>query len=89
MAALGSLAVIGLLVYNRRQRRRFGFPLRPMWAEIMLGLIGCLAIIGLAAFANASYWPPGAATRYAQEHGITEPPAGSSFQSACRGRWSS
>jgi D-xylose transport system permease protein len=76
MAALGSLAVIGLLVYNRRQRRRFGFPLRPMWAEIALGVIGCLAIIGLAAYANASFWPPGAATRYAQEHGITEPPGG-------------
>jgi D-xylose transport system permease protein len=76
MAAIGSLAVIGLLVYNRRQRRRFGFPLRPMWAEIALGVIGCLAIIGLAAYANASFWPPGAATRYAQEHGITEPPGG-------------
>jgi D-xylose transport system permease protein len=76
VAAVGSLAVIGLLVYNRRQRRRFGFPLRPGWAEIGLGLVGCLAIIGLAAFANASYWPPGAATRYAHAHGITEPPGG-------------
>jgi D-xylose transport system permease protein len=76
VAAVGALAVIGLLVYNRRQRQRFGFPLRPMWAEISLGVIGCLAIIGLAAFANASYWPPGAATRYAQEHGIAEPAGG-------------
>jgi D-xylose transport system permease protein len=80
VAALGSLAVIGLLVYNRRQRRRFGFSLRPTWAEITLGVIGCLAIIGLAAFANASYWPPGAATRYAREHGLTEPPGGLQIQ---------
>lgn len=76
VAAVGTLAVVGLVAYNRRQRRRFGFPLRPMWAEIALGAIGCLAIIGLAAFANASYWPRGAATRYAQAHGITEPPGG-------------
>jgi D-xylose transport system permease protein len=76
VAGVGSLAVIGLLVYNRRQRRRFGFPLRPGWAEIGLGVVGCLAIIGLAAFANASYWPPGAATRYAHEHGIIEPAGG-------------
>ena len=75
-AAVGCLAVIGLLLYNRRQRRRFGFPLRPTWAELALGAVGCLAIIGLAAFANASYWPPGAATRYAQEHGIAEPAGG-------------
>jgi D-xylose transport system permease protein len=76
VAAVGALAVIGLLVYNRRQRRRFGFPLRPMWAEITLGVVGCLAIVGLAAYANASFWPAGAATRYANEHGITEPPGG-------------
>jgi D-xylose transport system permease protein len=76
VAAAGALAVIGLLVYNRRQRRRFSFPLRPMWAEITLGVVGCLAIVGIAAYANASLWPAGAATRYAKEHGITEPPGG-------------
>lgn len=76
LAGLGCLAIVGLLVYNRRQRRRFGFPLRPMWAEIMLVVVGCLVVLGLAAFANGNYWPPGAATRYAQEHGLTEPPGG-------------
>jgi len=76
LAIVGCLAIVGLLVYNRRQRRRFGFPLRPMWAEVMLGVVGCLVVLGLAAFANGNYWPPGAATRYAQEHGITEPPGG-------------
>ena len=28
------VAIIGFLIYSRRQRRKFGFPLRPMWAEI-------------------------------------------------------
>ncbi|MGZ6339889.1 MAG: sugar ABC transporter permease [Candidatus Limnocylindrales bacterium] len=75
-AIVGCVAIVGLLAYNRRQRRRFGFPLRPMWAELMLALVGCAVVLGLAAFANGNYWPPGAATRYAQEHGIAEPPGG-------------
>jgi D-xylose transport system permease protein len=80
LAIIGSLAIVGLLIYNRRQRRRFGFPLRPMWAEVALGVVGSGAVVGLAAFANGNLWPPGAATRYAQEHGITEPPGGLQLQ---------
>jgi D-xylose transport system permease protein len=76
LAAVGCVAIIGFIVYNRRQRRRFGFPLRPMWAEVMLGALGCLAVIGLASFANGNYWPPIAASRFAQDHGIVEPPGG-------------
>ncbi|MGZ6268833.1 MAG: sugar ABC transporter permease [Candidatus Limnocylindrales bacterium] len=72
----GCVAIVGLLAYNRRQRRRFGFPLRPTWADATLGVIGCLAVVGLAAFANENLWPKGAATRYALEHGITQPPGG-------------
>jgi D-xylose transport system permease protein len=76
LAAVACLAIIGLIIYNRRQRQRFGFPLRPMWAEVLLGIIGCAAAIGVAAFANANHWPRGLATRYAQEHGIVEPAGG-------------
>ena len=53
LGIVGCVAIIGLLAYNRRQRRRFGFPLRPMWAEVLLGVVGCLVVLGLAAFANA------------------------------------
>ena len=73
---IGCVVIIGLLANSRRQRRRFGFPLRPMWAEVLLGTIGCLAVLGLAAFANANFWPSGLASKYAAEHGITEPPGG-------------
>lgn len=55
LAMLGCLALVGLLVNGRRQRRRFGFPLRPMWADIVLGVLGCIAVLGIAAFANASF----------------------------------
>jgi D-xylose transport system permease protein len=57
LGIVGCIAVIALLVNGRRQRRRFGFPLRPIWAEVLIGVVGCAAIIGLSAFANANLWP--------------------------------
>jgi D-xylose transport system permease protein len=76
LGGIACVVVIGLIVYSRRQRQRFGFPVRPVWAEWLLGIIGCVAAIGLAAFANANHWPEGLARRYALERGITEPPGG-------------
>jgi D-xylose transport system permease protein len=76
LAVIGSIAIIGLLIYNRRQRIRFGFPQRPVWAEILLGAVGVAIVLGVAAFINANFLPPGQATQYAIERGITEPPGG-------------
>jgi D-xylose transport system permease protein len=76
LGVIGALAIIGLLLHDRRQRRRFGFALRPVWAEILLAVVGSAALLGVAAFANANYWPPGLASQYAAEHGITEPTGG-------------
>jgi D-xylose transport system permease protein len=76
LAIIGSIAIIGLIVYNRRQRIRFGFPLRPMWAEVLLGAFGVAVVLGVAAFINANFLPAGLATQYAEERGITEPPGG-------------
>jgi D-xylose transport system permease protein len=73
---VGCAAIIGLLINGRRQRRRFGFPVRPMWAEILLGVIGCLAVLGVAAFANANLWPQGLADRIALEEGWGPAPEG-------------
>jgi D-xylose transport system permease protein len=76
LGGLGCVAVIALLINGRRQRRRFEFALRPMWAEVSLGVIGCLAMLGLAAFANNNFWPKGLAARYATEHNIPVPEGG-------------
>ena len=72
----GCLAIVGLLYNSRRQRRRYGFPVRPMWAEVLLAVVGCAASLGLAWFANNNYWPKGLADQYATDHGITQPPGG-------------
>jgi D-xylose transport system permease protein len=72
----GCLAIIGLLYLNRRQRRRYGFPLRPRWAEVLLAVLGSLAMLGLAWFANHNFWPKGLADKYAADHGIVVPAGG-------------
>jgi D-xylose transport system permease protein len=70
------VAIIGLLINGRRQRRRYGFPLRPMWAEVLLGAIGCATALGVAAFANANLWPEGLANRIAGEQNWGPAPEG-------------
>jgi D-xylose transport system permease protein len=52
---------------------RFRFPLRPIWAEAFIAGIGCAAVLGTVAIANAYYWPRGIVRRYAEENGITTP----------------
>lgn len=62
--------VVAYLAYNRRQRRKFGFPVRPMWAEAGIAVFGCLVIAGGVLISNAYLWPSGLLQQYAQEHGI-------------------
>ena len=57
LGVVGCVAIVFLLFNGRRGRRRFGFPLRPMWAEAMIGVAACVAVLGLSAFANANLWP--------------------------------
>jgi len=70
IAAVGCVAIVGLLVNSRRQRRRYGFPVRPMWAEVLLGVLGCVTVVFLAWFANNNFWPKGLADQYASDHGL-------------------
>jgi D-xylose transport system permease protein len=47
-----------------------------MWAEVLIGVVGCLAVIGVAAFANANLWPQGLAERVATEQNWGPAPEG-------------
>jgi D-xylose transport system permease protein len=76
LGIVGCVAIVGLLFNGRRQRRRYGFPTRPMWAEVLLGGVGIVIVLGLAWFANNAFWPKGLANQYATDHGITQPPGG-------------
>ena len=75
------VGIVALLAYSRRQRRKFGFPLRPMWAEALIGIVGCLATLGLVFIANSYLWPQPLAERWAQENGISIPPGGLRIES--------
>jgi D-xylose transport system permease protein len=55
---IGCIGVLLILWNGRRQRRRFDFPQRPMWAEIFLGIVGCVAILGSIYVLNQYFKPP-------------------------------
>ncbi|WP_395449714.1 sugar ABC transporter permease [Aminobacter sp. UC22_36] len=70
------LAVVLLLLRGRQQRKRFKFPLRPLWAETFLGTVTCGVILGAIWIANSYPWPIGIVRRYAEANGITVPEGG-------------
>jgi D-xylose transport system permease protein len=60
VAAIAVAAVVFGLINSRRQRQRFGFPLRPRWAEGAIVIAAAIAAIGFVGFvANAYKWPQG------------------------------
>lgn len=69
-------ALILVLIASRNQRRKFRFPLRPLWAEAFLGTVGCLLILGFVLIANSYPWPTGIVRRYAEANDITVPGGG-------------
>ncbi|RWO36750.1 MAG: sugar ABC transporter permease [Mesorhizobium sp.] len=73
---LACVAVALMLVNGRSQRKRFKFPLRPVWAESLLGVVACAAILGAVWIANSYPWPIGIVRQYAQRNGITIPEGG-------------
>jgi D-xylose transport system permease protein len=73
---IACLAIVGLIAYNRRQRGRFGFPQRPMWAEVLVGALGIAFVLGAVAITNAYHWPANLAARYAAENNIPIPVGG-------------
>ncbi|TGD43970.1 sugar ABC transporter permease [Pseudotabrizicola sediminis] len=59
VGAVACAGVLWLLIKGRQQRIKHEFPLRPMWAEVTLGVIGFAAIIGAVLLMNAYPLPRG------------------------------
>ncbi len=73
---LACAGIVAMIVISRRQRRRFGFRLRPLWAEVVRGVGGCTAVLGGVAVLNRYYMPEALARRWAEEQGIAWPEGG-------------
>jgi D-xylose transport system permease protein len=76
---LGILVCVGIIagiLLGRTQRRKFKFPLRPVWAEVFLAVVGCVLALGATYVINSYYWPKGVVDRYVAENQIIVPPEG-------------
>ncbi|WP_413876824.1 sugar ABC transporter permease [Albidovulum sp.] len=73
---LACAGIILLILNGRKQRRKFEFPLRPVWAEVFLAVVGCGIVIGAVLLVNAYPWPKGIVNQYAQANGLTVPEGG-------------
>lgn len=60
----------------RRRRVRFGFALRPLWAEIAIGALACGAVLGTVLIANSYPLPAGIARRLTEAKGLVWPEGG-------------
>ena len=76
IGALACALIVAMIFFGRRNRRRFNFPLRPVWAEFTLIGAGCALVLGAVAIANAYPWPIGIVRRYAQANNIEIPDGG-------------
>lgn len=73
---IACLAIAAAILAGRRRRARFNFPLRPIWAEVLLTVLGWAIALGATWMCNAYYWPTRVAERYANEHHIPVPEGG-------------
>ncbi len=51
------LGIVGLLINGRRQRIRFGFQLRPRWADYTIGAVSITVVLGAIAYLNSYNLP--------------------------------
>ncbi len=74
LAAVVCVAIVFALFNGRRQRTRFNFPLRPLWAEVFLGALGSTAVLGTTYVMNSYPWPFKLIENYAKANGAVIPP---------------
>jgi len=76
IGVLACAAVVLLLASRRRTRLKFGFRVRPLWADIALTVFGCASVLGAVWFLNRYFMPEGLAMAYAEENGLEWPAGG-------------
>ena len=74
VGVLGCAAILWVLKSARNSRLKHDFPLRPMWAEMVVAALTCGALIGAVLVVNAYPWPIGIVKAYAAANNITDAP---------------
>jgi len=70
VAVVACLGIMLMMVSARKQRARFGFPMRPIWAEYLIAVLSAVIVLGATWIVNTYYWPKGIVKQYAQAHNI-------------------
>ncbi|MFZ1679403.1 MAG: sugar ABC transporter permease [Rhizobiaceae bacterium] len=73
LALIACAGIVYAVINSRRQRQRFSFPLRPIWAETFLIALGGGAVIGATAVMNSYPWPFKLIENYAKANGVPIP----------------
>jgi D-xylose transport system permease protein len=73
IAAVVCAAIVLGIVNGRRQRLRFKFPLRPVWAEVFLAALGTTAVLGTTLVMNSYPWPFKLIENYAKANNVAIP----------------
>jgi D-xylose transport system permease protein len=73
IALLVCAAIIFAVVNGRKQRQRFNFPLRPVWAEVFLASVGSAVVLGVTQVMNSYPWPFKLIENFAKANGVTIP----------------
>lgn len=76
VGAVFAILIALLLINGRRQRLRFGFPTRPVWAELLIGGVGVGIVAAAVMVMNAYPWPKGIVNKYAAANNIEIPEGG-------------
>ncbi|MBB5534372.1 sugar ABC transporter permease [Rhizobium giardinii] len=76
VGVIACLFIVASIINSRKQRKRFGFPLRPMWAEYFLSVVGCVTVLCAVWVLNSYYMPVNLAKKYAEAHNIPWPEGG-------------
>jgi len=76
IGVLACVVIVLLLSSRRRTRLKFGFRVRPLWADIALMVLGIAVVLAAVWFLNRYFMPEGLAAQYAAERGIEVPEGG-------------
>lgn len=76
VGGIACVALVLLMANRRRTFLKFGFRVRPLWAEVTLMILGCVVILGAIWYLNQYLMPEPLARAYAEANGLEWPEGG-------------